>query len=73
MAIHFTDGPTERGKFLAQRLQPQRVGNAAQALQLVVINDRGQPVQPVVRCKQRGFPIAALTAFAVAHQDKGAP
>jgi len=72
MAVDFLNMPTECTPFVSKRLQGQDSIDPAEALNLVVVDDADEVVEPVVRGEQGRLPGRALVTFAVAEQGDGA-
>src|SRR5947209_2752376 len=64
--------PAERAPLRAERLEVDGVRDAPQRLELVVVDDRAEVAQAVVRREHRRLPRRALVAFAVAEHDEDA-
>src|SRR3569623_1610683 len=72
VAVDALDGPAERSPLVRERLQRKRVLDGREALELVIIDDRTEVGEAMVRRKQRRFPDRPFVAFAVAEQHEDA-
>ena len=68
--VYLPDRPSKASPLVSKRLKSQGFRHGAYALQLIVVHDSHQVIEPVVCCEKYCLPIGTLVAFAVAHQHK---
>ena len=72
MSIYLPNCPAEGLPLPSQRFQIKYFLHCTKALNLVVVHNGNQIVQPVVWCEQRGFPYRTLITLTIAKQHENA-
>jgi hypothetical protein len=72
VAVHLAHGPAEGAPLIRHRRHVEQVGDWAVGLELVMIDDSDQGVEPVLGRGHRRLPHRALVGLAVAHDDEDA-
>src|SRR5579884_3004561 len=72
MAVDTERVPSERAPLRAERFEIDRIGHAAERLQLVVVDNRAEIGEAMMAGEHRRFPDRALVAFAVAENREHA-
>src|ERR1044072_6820807 len=72
--VDFAPPPAQAAPLVGQRLEVDHLFDAAEALDLVVVDDHREVVEPVLRREQGGLPGRALVALAVGdHRPEALP
>src|SRR5438552_3255640 len=68
VTINFAHGPTEGAPLVRKGLEVEHLRDRAEALDLVVIDQAHEVIEPVMRRKQDRFPVRALIALPIAEK-----